>query len=118
MSAHGQGLHPQDIPAYQEAARDLAYLFEMGALAGVAEVIRERRHQIEQLGYTPERDRRHDNAELIGKAVDRINELGTGIAEGTAGWTDAERTMAQAGALAAAEIDRLETEFTPEDNHG
>jgi hypothetical protein len=86
---------------------DLAYLHQQGALAGVAEVIRERRRQIEH-GYTPEYDShiaaegslvhlaRHWAGEVIGTRRAGVADVGSD-----------EEGLRQAGALAAAEIDRL-----------
>jgi hypothetical protein len=72
---------------------DLAYLARCGALAGVAEVIAERRRQVEQ-GATADRDDQLRHGELTAYAERRIR-LGK---------------LRQAAALLAAEIDRLKRE--------
>jgi hypothetical protein len=72
---------------------DLAYLARCGALAGVAEVIAERRRQVEQ-GATAKQDDQLTHGELTAYAERRIR-LGK---------------LRQAAALLAAEIDRLKRE--------
>jgi hypothetical protein len=69
---------------------DLAELVRHGALGGVAEVIAERRRQVEQ-GATARQDDRLAHGELVAYAERRIR-LGK---------------LRQAAALLAAEIDRL-----------
>jgi len=69
---------------------DLAYLARHGALAGVTEITAERRRQLEQ-GATAGQDDRLTHGELTAYAERRIR-LGK---------------LRQAGALLAAEIDRL-----------
>lgn len=102
------------IPAYILQAEelkavwdDIAYLHQAGALAGVTEVIRERRRQVEH-GYTPQYDNdtaaygglvhlvRHWAGEVINSRREGIADIGSD-----------EDGLRQAGALAAAEIDRL-----------
>lgn len=110
MSVHGQGLHAADDREYRRAITDLTYLANEGALAGVAEVIRERRRQIEEEGYTPQHDsEHHPDGFLISEADSRTAAAIVQTAEGIIGPHETGVLMAQAGALAAAEIDRLET---------
>jgi hypothetical protein len=87
---------------------DLAYLAEHGALAGVAEVIRERRRQIEVLHLTPELD------DVAGADGGLLHVAASYLArvdqERRGGLADAgtdEAGLRSAGACAAAEIDRL-----------
>jgi hypothetical protein len=90
---------------------DLDYLHKHGALAGVGEIIRERRRQIEQ-GHTPERDReQRSHGTLVYMAGGQAERCRYRRLDGLANPADDERAMAQAGALAAAEIDRLNAEF-------
>jgi hypothetical protein len=80
---------------------DIAWLERHGALAGVTAVIAERRRQIQELGYTIWHDRdEHADGSLGRRAADKA---------GGARTCDRPpaRSLAQAGALAAAEIDRL-----------
>jgi hypothetical protein len=74
---------------------DLAYLDECGALDGVAAIIAERRRQMEVSGHALEADDRFGRQELLGVARYCI----------TSPAVPAE--VAQAGALCAAELDRL-----------
>jgi hypothetical protein len=97
-----------------EALADLRWLDEHGALAGVAEIIRERRRQIEDEGYTPAHDReKHADGYLVSRADAESTAAIVGVAEGIFGPEDVEHHMRRSGALAAAEIDRLNAEFTP-----
>jgi len=86
---------------------DLAWLHEHGALAGVAEVIRERRRQIEAIGWTPELDDAQAYGSLATKAATRVNKLRAARRDGTADIGSDEEHLREAGALLAAEIDRL-----------
>jgi hypothetical protein len=90
-----------DRPPDSVIAADLIWLQSHGALGGVAAVIRERRRQIEQLGYDTAHDDRHDLAELAFWSADRARRAASDIIP------TAQRKLAQAAALAAAEIDRL-----------
>ncbi len=97
-----------------EAVNDLSWLFEYGAMTGVAEVLRERRKQIEQLGWTPEHDRReHIGGTLLALVREAAVTAFTGVFGGTDGPAECEHHLAKTGALAAAEIDRLATESGP-----
>jgi len=99
-----------------QVAADLNYLEAQGALAGVAEVIRERRRQIEQLGYTLEHDE-HEHADgfLVSEASARTTSAIVLVAEGLSGPAEVERDLVEAGALCAAEIDRLARLVEPGD---
>jgi len=94
---------------------DLNFLESRGALAGVAEVIRERRRQIEQLGYGLEHDETHDDGSLADRAAGRMSLVRDSRAEGTADPASDEGLLREAGALAAAEIDRLSRLMEPGD---
>jgi hypothetical protein len=97
-----------------DAHMNLAWLAEQGALAGVAEVIRERRRQIEQLGHTPWEDGNSavflNLASMASLKLARVNVTRQ---QGTADIGSDEEGLRQAGALAAAEIDRLNRMMTP-----
>jgi hypothetical protein len=91
---------------------DLDWLREHDALTGVAEIIRERRRQIEQLGWTLGHDReRHANGLIAGYARAELSGLQATRNDGLADPASDEVHLAKAGALAAAEIDRLNAEF-------
>jgi hypothetical protein len=97
---------------YRQMHENLHWLEGRHALAGIAEVIRQRRFQIEQ-GHTPAHDREaHDDGALVQMAAGRLSDLSDSRLDGLADPATDEMTLAQAGALAAAEIDRL-TEFDP-----
>lgn len=102
-----------------EVVDDLNYLEEHGALAGVAEVIRERRRQIEQLGYTVAHDgTEHDDGSLVIRAGRQCSAVVQGVLTTSEGPEFVEEKMRQAGALAAAEIDRLSRLLAPDDPRG
>lgn len=87
---------------------DLDWLRENGALAGVAEIIRERRRQIESKSYSVAHDRvHHADGGLPGMVVKNSAEAFGHALAGLYGPPEVERQMAKAGAVAAAEIDRL-----------
>lgn len=97
------------------ADQDLYWLAEHGALAGVAEILCERRRQIERLGYTVERDEReHEDGFLVSEASAATTSAIVGVVEGISGPADVEHDLRQAGALCAAEIDRLNRMLTPD----
>jgi hypothetical protein len=99
-----------------EVVDDLNYLEAHGALAGVAEVIRERRRQIEQLGYTVTHDdTEHDDGNLVHRAAVQLGFAQVERVSGTADPASDESRMRKAGALAAAEIDRLTRLLAPGD---
>lgn len=97
------------------AMDDLVFLRDSGALAGVAEIIRERRRQVEAKGRTLEHDARaHSDGWLVSSARCRLAVLDMETRDGTAGYPEAEEALRKAGALLAAEIDRLNRLVTPE----
>lgn len=100
----------------QQAMDNLSWLYQHGAEVGVAEVIRERRRHIEQLGYSTEHDRReHAGGGLVHMATSVIMQiLASRYGGTTAGPAEAEIELTQTAALCAAEIDRLAAEFTPD----
>lgn len=111
---HGQELRPEDTPAFRQAVRDLVYLCGQEALAGVAEVIHERRRQIEDCGYSTEHDRTaHRGGWLMTQTSLRAAETIAGVTTGVDGVWETAVSLAVTAALAAAEIDRVEAEFGP-----
>lgn len=95
------------------AVQDLGWLHRNGALAGVHEVIRERRRQVEALGHDAGHDDGHVRGDLVVFAEIRLMNLRTDRSDGTADPASDERELRQAGALLAAEIDRLHRMMTP-----
>jgi hypothetical protein len=93
--------------AFVQADNDLFWLSEHGALAGVAAIIRERRRQIERLGWTAEHDDAHADGALAETAYRCLEEMFDDRESGRAGPGDDDRRLRSAGALAAAEIDRI-----------
>jgi len=93
--------------AFVQADNDLFWLSEHGALAGAAAVLAERRRQIEKLGWTPEHDDAHADGALAQTAYRCLEELFEDRDSGRAGAGGDDRRLRSAGALAAAEIDRL-----------
>jgi hypothetical protein len=98
---------PEFRKAYGETRDDMYWLAANGAFAGVAEIIRERRRQIEALRFTPEHDDRHENGWLMHEAALRIISCIGQMLAGVAGYPEIEEALRQAGALSAAEMDRL-----------
>jgi hypothetical protein len=97
------------VTAFSDAYADLDWLAGNGALDGVAEVLRERRRQIAEKGYTSEHDdQEHEDGGLMSMVVMRAAGTVSRAADGRDGPAECERSMAEAGALAAAEIDRLQ----------
>jgi hypothetical protein len=88
-----------------EAIADLAWLRLNGALPGVAEIIRERRRQVQD-GWTPEHDDQHVRGELMSMARSRILRGAQAVYNG-GGYPEQESALRASGALLAAEIDRL-----------
>ena len=92
-----------------QAQADLAWLERHGAAEGVAAIVAERRRQIEQMAWTRSHDDiAHTDGWLgneaairaaVGVYMDRHDPQGN---------KDAADQFAESGALAAAEIDRLE----------
>ena len=97
----------RDLTAQAQA--DIAWLEKHGAVTGVAAVAAERRRQIEK-GYTPEHDAdEHDDGWLGWQAGTR-GVLGSYMVQmpfDTSVAADAIPLFAEAGAMAAAEIDRI-----------
>lgn len=84
---------------YIQIRDDLAYLARHEALEGVAAIIAERRRQL-GLGYTAHHDDHdHERGDLTVRAADKA----TGALTCD---RSPSRSLAQAGALCAAEIDR------------
>lgn len=107
MTSEARNKNPVE-PWDGQLVLDLDWLRTRGALAGVAEVVRERRRQIEQLGYTVAHDdTEHGDGWLMGAANDRLADMLIDVGTGVAGYPECEQALRQAGALAAAEIDRL-----------
>lgn len=85
-------------------------------MCGVELIAAERKRQVEQEGWTPAHDDEHAHGELADAAV--CYALARGSESGAAGWPwepswwkpsgDAVRDLTKAGALIAAEIDRLQ----------
>lgn len=100
---------PKILDEFAIARSDLSWLAQHGALAGVAEILRERRHQIEDHGWTPAHDReQHEDSWLVHRAQQEAMSAHVGLADGFYGPADVERHMARSAATAAAEIDRLQ----------
>lgn len=94
---------------------DIGYLAGQHALTGLAEIVRERRRQIEQDGFTPAHDRReHMGGTLLDLTRREAVSAFHGVFGGTDGPPECERRLARTGALAWAEIDRLAAEFGPQ----
>lgn len=101
------------LPAVAVACDDLARLADFGALDGVAEIVRERVRQVEALGHTPGHDDGHHDGWLMHEAIARLLSAGRRVAEGVSGAEDIEEACREAGALLAAEADRLFRVLTP-----
>lgn len=103
-------------PELCSAMDDLVQLAELGVLAGVGEIIRERVRQVLALGYTAEHDDAHVDGRLAVWAEEFLRD-GVQLCR-EAGLADAgsdETALRKAGALAAAEIDRLNRMMTTDD---
>lgn len=91
---------------------------EFGLTKGVKEIAEERRRQIEDLGYTREHDRNHQGAELIRAALSYLAAADFGDNPplpfdwpfDPKSWRPEDRrnNLIRAGALIAAELDRME----------
>ena len=91
-----------------QAQADLAWLERHGAVEGVAAIVAERRKQVEVLGYTPAHDAaQHEDGWLGWQAGSRAVVAQYMVAHDPKGNKDSSDEFAEAGALAAAEIDRL-----------
>jgi hypothetical protein len=96
------------------ACDDLARLTDFGAMAGVAEIVRERLRQVQDLGHSAEHDDiEHTDGWLMHEAVRLVQNAGRRVAEGVGGAEDIEEACREAGALLAAEADRLFRMLTP-----
>jgi hypothetical protein len=95
-----------DRDMYVRADQSLLWLAENGALAGIAEVIAERRRQIE-LGWTPQIDCNLPNGWLPVMGQAKLLALLTDNMEGKIDYAKIEASLKSAAALCAAEIDRL-----------
>jgi hypothetical protein len=91
---------------WSQAVRDLHWLEEHGAVAGVAAVVAERRRQIEKHGYTTEHDREHATGALATDATIRLAGAAYMCRFDPAAH-EAIPELASAAALAAAEIDQV-----------
>lgn len=91
-----------------DAMADLLWLSQHGAQLGVTAVIAERRRQIEKLGYTIGHDRAIGEPGWLAKeATLRAAGATMMIRYDPPGNADSRHELAEVGALAAAEIDRL-----------
>lgn len=73
-------------------------------LSGIAQILIERNRQESDLGYTAEHDAALPQQALVGLAQDRLSGLDTAM-----DWIALVEQLAQAGALIAAQIDKLVT---------
>jgi hypothetical protein len=89
---------------------------------GVLRIAAARQRQIEEKGYTPERDRLYVHQELLAAAICYAHNCGQFKGGAPRNWPwraeywkptpgDAINDLAKAGALIAAEIDRLEQQL-------
>lgn len=92
-------------PDLHQAITDLDYLYQAGALPGVAAVIAERRRQLQELNWPLSHDDEHTNGLLITLARKRLVDVAIARHEGTTVSETAE--LAKGGALVAAELDRI-----------
>lgn len=112
---------PADDSSQPMSAGDAATLRAMAGHAGVDLIAAERRRQVEAEGWTPEHDDEHANGELIRAAYCYARHVDVPYTEGTTPaplwpwhddwWKPSEdpvRNLVKAGALIAAEIDRLQ----------
>ena len=92
-----------------QAEDDLAWLLtEDDAWQGVAAILHERRRQIEEKGWIPAHDREHHADGLIaGYARAELSGLQASRNDGSSDPASDQTHLARAGALTAAEIDRL-----------
>lgn len=85
---------------------DVMYLASNGALAGVAEVVHERRRQLEK-GWTVRGDDALKKGWLVAEGMLRSAMAWAHACRGTGGYPEVEEGLREAAALYAAEIDRL-----------
>ena len=100
-------------PELADAMDDLAALHALGALAGVAEILRERRRQVDATSYRPEHDDRYDDGALAARASVLLGDLQQSRLDGTADIGSDEGYLRAAGSFCAIEIDRLNRMMTP-----
>jgi hypothetical protein len=97
-----------------DARNDLEWLMKHGALAGAAEILRERRRQRETEGWTPALEDELTSGQLADLIGNRLSQLLDSRESGTADIGSDEENLRKAGALCAAEIDRLNRMMIPE----
>jgi hypothetical protein len=93
-------------------------------MTGIELIAAERQRQIDVEGWTPEHDDMHDEGQLTGaaecyaaRAADQLAGIKSGLTDPPLQWTfedswwkpspDPERNLVKAGALIAAELDKL-----------
>jgi hypothetical protein len=95
---------------------DFTVLSHLGGLRGVALIAEERKRQIETLGYNPRQDDGYEHDELVRAAVAYASYQRPGITLPDSLWPwhldwwkprDQKANLVRAGALIAAELDRL-----------
>lgn len=89
-----------------EACDDLARLADFGALAGMAEILRERRRQVE-LGLAAGHDDMRADGRLVAMALDHLTRAFYARSAGASSADTDTARLRRAAALIAAEIDRL-----------
>jgi hypothetical protein len=105
MSEHGQEGW-MSVTEFIQLLNDLRFLEEKNALRGVAAIIEERRRQISH-GYGAEHDAGHDPGWLSGSAAVLSNASAQSLQNGRKQPVDPMRGLPQAGAMIAAEIDKM-----------
>jgi hypothetical protein len=96
----------KDAAATEQAVQDVLWLCQHGAWRGVAAVLAERRRQID-LGHTTESDRGDLKPGWLSRQSSVQAAVGAFMAEEDPDPDSAAGLVAEAGALAMAEIDRL-----------
>jgi hypothetical protein len=110
--ALGQATRDHELAFVMDQVVQLA---QHGALAGVSELVTERLRQVDLHGYTIAHDAaRWGNGWLVMAALLRVTRTYADILEGGGDFSDAEEACREAGALLAAELDRLNVLMTPE----
>lgn len=105
MSEHGQDGW-MGVTDFIQLLNDLRYLEGRGALRGVAAIVAERTRQIRH-GYGAEHDAGHDPGWLAGRASVTANACARSLQNGRTQQVDPVRGLPAAGAMVAAEIDRM-----------
>lgn len=90
------------LPDAEAFLADMVYLYTHGAAEGIELLVKERRRQIEEKGYDAAHDDRHDSKEMLSEAAVKLNSVGAGESDYPV--TD----LVRAGALLAAELDRID----------